>query len=228
MIKISNAILDAVESTSEYYLNKRPWLYKLAERGFNNIRNPYQYIPAIHVIAMDVSLRTAILPDEVFSILGFIPGDQGVNSWQMFYNYCTQDLPYIASQIQWIGGQTLPLDMNPGSQPYNIVDKTIIFNSPVTFDHITVLTKDKVIDSSGELMIPEECLEVVSKFIQIQLDELELRDAIRRREINYVASNKIKEEKQEYSTLMRRTRGRLNNLQEEATDSLMHYFSGKW
>lgn len=223
--KISNAILDAVEMTDDYYVNRRPWLFKLAERAFNNIKSPYQYIPTIHVVDV-VDGRTLTVPTAVYSILEFIPGDYGTDCWNMFK--CLKngvDLPYIESQEQWISNGTLPFLYNGSKYGYKVVGNQMIFDTIMPFESITMLTNDNVRDDSGEIMIPEDCLEVISKFLQVQIAEVELRQAIRRKEYNYVATNNLKFMKDEYHKLVLRTRGRLANYQTEENNEFMKYFS---
>ncbi len=226
-IKISNAILDAVEMTSDYYINKRPWLYKLACRAFKNIKSPYQYADAIHVLPVTAG-RSVTLSSTVENVLAIIPGDHGTDCWDLFsLGYGSQDIPYIESQDYWNGTQSLPTNISNNTYGYNIVGNILTFHTTVTFDTVTILCKDRgELDGTKEVLIPEECLEAVSKFLQIEIATVELRDAIRRREVNYVATNAVKDMKFEYNILVRRTRGRLANMQEADTQALLSYFGG--
>jgi hypothetical protein len=225
-IKISNAILDAVEMTSDYYMNKRPWLYKQAEKAFDNIRSPYQYIPVIHVLTT-ADAKTFEVPSTCKTILGVIIGDYGTDCWNLFTQgeRCI-DLPYIETQLQWIGTNAIPV-LGPmlAGYKYNMFGNVLSFDTTISFTEITILTLDVQVDESGEILIPSECMEAISAYLQWVIARIELNDAIRRGAYNYVGANDLKERKQEYNRLVMRTRGRLNNLQEQDTNAFMSFFN---
>lgn len=226
-VKLTSAILDAVEETSDMFINKRPWLYKMAVRGFKNIKSQYQYKKAIHVLDV-IDNRLVTCTDPIVDVLDFIPGDYGIDCWNMFKSrYCQKrDIPYIESQAQWIGSSTVQNDLMGGSYDYRLEDNQIIFDTPINTTKITVLTADLDIDLNNEIWIPEECVEAVSLYLQVKLVTLDLRAAIRRRETNYIATNNLQDLKREHRNIVLRTRGRLANNQESESQQFLTYFSG--
>lgn len=225
IVKLSSAILDVVEETSDLYANKRPWLLKHAKRAFKNIGSPYQYLPVIEVYNV-INFRDVLLSENVVSVMDIIPGDHGTTCWNLFHcGFNSIDLAYIASQEQWIGINALPISAGNYDYGYNVLGNTLTFDNIVSFDKVTILSRNNVFDVSGELLIPDECLEAISKYLEWKIGEVDLKQAMRKGENNYVMSKYVSNLELQYNRLVLRTRGRLNAMQVTETQNLMEYFT---
>jgi hypothetical protein len=171
-VSIKNAILQAVDSTSDFYLNSLPVLMKWAKQSYVRINGFYSCKEdIIHLTCVG---NRAELPLDAVRVNYIFHGNVDVTTLLSISNAIATYLLTIftdgQNQVLLYSGTVLP---SPTGIGWHVQDNHIIFDTSLDGKEITVSQLILQSDDDHYPLIDEEQVEAIGKFLEIKLAEKE-------------------------------------------------------
>jgi len=197
-ISIENAILQAVDNSSDIYLKEKPVLMKWAKQSFIRINGYASTIPAICYTTVDQV--TAPVPDNAVMIslifLGHIDLQLGqYGNAQMLFDILERNVNHtsingVQSVIRELFKYSTGSSIRTTGIPWQIQNNKIVFDINLDKQELTIIYLKLESDEFGYPWIEEEQVEAIGKFIEMKLTEREnshkfLRGTLRNPDLQY-------------------------------------------